>query len=93
MDNTLIKEKNYDEIARRVIQGLGGKANIKNVDNCITRLRIDLEDVNLIDRKILESSGCSGIFLPAPKHIHIVYGPLVEFVRNSVDDELEKIHA
>ncbi|MDZ5000813.1 PTS trehalose transporter subunit IIC, partial [Clostridium perfringens] len=90
-DNTLIKEKRYDEIAKIVIQGLGGKSNIKNVDNCITRLRIDLGDVKEVDRKILESSGCTGIFFPAAKHIHIVYGPLVEFVRNAVDEELENM--
>jgi PTS system maltose and glucose-specific IIC component len=88
LDNTLIKEKRYGEIAQIVIQALGGKANIKNVDNCITRLRIDLVDVKLVDHKLLETSGCTGIFLPAPKHIHIVYGPLVEFVRNEIDEQL-----
>lgn len=90
VENTLIKEKRYDEIAKLVVKGLGGRSNIKNVDNCITRLRIDLGDVKEVDKKILEESGCTGIFFPAPKHIHIVYGPLVEFVRNAVDEELEK---
>lgn len=90
-DNTLIKEKKYDEIAKIVIQALGGKSNIKNVDNCITRLRIDLGEVNIVDHKLLETSGCTGIFIPAAKHIHIVYGPLVEFVRNAVDEQLENM--
>ncbi len=91
LDNSLIREKKYDEIAKIVVQALGGKPNIKNVDNCITRLRIDLEDVKLVDRKLLETSGCTGIFFPASKHIHIVYGPLVEFVRNEVDEELQRL--
>ena len=81
----------YDEIDKIVIKALGGKSNIKNVDNCITRLRIDLGEVNIVDQKLLETSGCTGIFLPASKHIHIVYGPLVEFVRNAVDDELSNM--
>ena len=89
-DNTLIKEKKYDQIAEIVIEALGGKSNIKNVDNCITRLRIDLENVKKVDRNKLKESGCSGVFFPAPQHIHIVFGPLVEFVRNAVDDRLEK---
>lgn len=91
LDNSLIREKKYDEIAKIVVQALGGKPNIKNVDNCITRLRIDLEDVKLVDRKLLETSGCTGVFFPASKHIHIVYGPLVEFVRNEVDEELQRL--
>jgi len=90
LDNKLIKEKKYDEIAKIVVKALGGKENIKNVDNCITRLRIDLGDIKEIDKNLLQTSGCTGIFFPAAKHIHIVYGPLVEFVRNSVDEELEK---
>ena len=90
LDNKLIKEKKYDEIAKIVVEALGGKQNIKNVDNCITRLRIDLGDIKIIDKTLLQTSGCTGIFFPADKHIHIVYGPLVEFVRNAVDEELEK---
>jgi maltose/glucose PTS system EIICB component len=90
LDNKLIKEKKYDEIAEIVVKALGGKENIKNIDNCITRLRIDLGDIKTIDKTLLQTSGCTGIFFPADKHIHIVYGPLVEFVRNAVDEELEK---
>ena len=89
-DNRLIREKRYPEIAVLVVNGLGGKENILNVENCITRLRIDLVDQKKVDKEILESSGCSGIFFPAAKHIHIVYGPMVEFVKNAVDEELKK---
>lgn len=86
----MIKEKIYGEIADIVIEGFGGKDNIVNVDNCITRLRIDLKDTKLVDQKISEKSGYSGLFFPMPKHIHIVHGPLVEFVRNAVDERLRK---
>lgn len=88
LDNTLIREKQFDRIAEIVIEALGGRENIKNVDNCITRLRIDVGDIKKIDKQKLNESGCSGIFFPAPQHIHIVFGPLVEFVRNAVDDRL-----
>lgn len=90
LDSTLLKEKRYDEIAKIVVNALGGKQNIASVENCITRLRIDVNDVSMIDKKLLEQSGCTGFFFPAAKHIHIVYGPQVEFVRNAVDEELGK---
>lgn len=90
LDNVLIRERRYDEIAVIVVKALGGKENILSIENCITRLRIDLGDIKLVDRKLLETSGCAGIFFPAPKHIHIVYGPLVEFVKNAVDEEVKK---
>ena len=88
LDNTLIREKRYDEIAVLVVEGLGGRANIKTVENCITRLRVDLVDAKLVDQDLLKQSGSSGIFFPSQKHIHVVFGPLVEFVRNAVDKEL-----
>ena len=87
-DNVLIREKRYDEIAKIVVEALGGPSNIGTVDNCITRLRIDIQDNKKIDKDLLKKSGCAGIFFPTTKHIHIVSGPLVEFVRNAVDDEL-----
>lgn len=88
LDNTLIKEKRYDEIAGIVVEALGGKGNIESVENCITRLRIDLKEVNVVDKDLLQTSGCTGFFFPTAKHIHIVYGPLVEFVRNAVDEKI-----
>ncbi len=89
-DNVLIREKRYDEIAKLVIEGLGGKENIFLVDNCITRLRVDFKDKTKIDNNLLKQSGCSGVFFPTNTHIHIVYGPLVEFVRNAVDEKLKQ---
>lgn len=86
--NTLIKEGKYDEAAALVIEGLGGRENIKHVENCITRLRIDYSDRTKIDGEILKKSGSSGVFFPSKGHIHIVFGPKVEFVRNSVDELL-----
>ncbi len=87
--NTLIKEKRYDEIATIVIEAIGGRANILSVENCVTRLRIDLKDMHIVDKERLKQSGTSGIFFPAKNHIHIVFGPNVEFVKNAVDKELK----
>lgn len=86
--NTLIREKRWPEIARKVVDGLGGAGNIEKVENCISRLRVDLKDSKLVDKEMLRESGCSGIYFPSESHIHVVFGPQVEFVRNAVDDVL-----
>ena len=85
----LLKEKNWPAIAEIVIDGLGGKENILNVENCISRLRVDLSDPKKVDQVKLKDSGCAGIFFPSEKHIHVVFGPHVEFVRHAVDDKLK----
>lgn len=86
--NTLLQEKKYDEVAEIVIEALGGKGNIVSVENCVTRLRIDLKDMHIVDKDRLKDSGTSGIFFPSKNHIHIVFGPNVEFVKNAVDKQL-----
>ncbi|MGV3084909.1 glucose PTS transporter subunit EIIB [Enterococcus dispar] len=73
-----------------VIPALGGCGNIKNVDNCVSRLRIDLKDQSVVDVERLKDSGTSGVFFPQENHIHVVFGPYVEFVRNAVDDAMKK---
>ena len=34
--------------AYRIIEGLGGSANIKEANNCLTRLRVDIVDASLV---------------------------------------------
>ena len=87
-DSKLLVEKRYKEIAKIVVEALGGKENIVNVENCISRLRIDLKDKNIINKERLKESGTLGIFFPSKNQIHIVFGPHVEFVRNEVDELL-----
>lgn len=87
--NELVKEKKWPEIAQIVVEGLGGASNIIKVENCISRLRVDLKDPKLVDQVRIKDSGCAGIFFPSEKHIHVVFGPHVEFVKHAVDTELK----
>ncbi|MDP0506488.1 MAG: PTS transporter subunit EIIC [Fusobacterium sp. JB019] len=65
------------EIESEIIVGLGGKENIKNVDNCFTRLRVDLEDISKVDEILLKKTGAAGIF-KMENHVQVIYGPKVE---------------
>jgi len=89
-NSTLLQEKQYDKIADIVIQGLGGKENIANIDNCVSRLRIDLKDQSQVNVEAVKDSGSSRVFFPQDNHIHIVFGPYVEFIRNAIDEEMKK---
>ena len=80
----------YQALAKDILGHVGGKENIVNVENCISRLRVDLKDPKKVDQVKIKDSGCAGIFFPSEKHIHVVFGPHVEFVRHAVDDLLKK---
>lgn len=43
--------------AVKIIEGLGGFGNIGVVNNCLTRLRVDIKDMALVDEDILKKTG------------------------------------
>ena len=73
-----------DAKSLRIIEGLGGFDNILTVDNCISRLRVDLKDVSLLNEAILKSTGAMGIIKQSDTHVHVVYGPAIEAIAEGV---------
>ncbi len=85
-----LKEVDREQLAADIIEGLGGKDNIEYVNNCVTRLRVDIKNKTLVKKDILEKTGAAGVFFPTSKHIQVVYGPQVEFIKNAVDERMKK---
>ena len=71
-------------ITAMIIEGLGGFDNIIEVNNCLTRLRVDIKDMALVNETILKSTGAMGIAKPSDQHIQVIYGPKVEGIANKV---------
>lgn len=95
-ENNDNKEKSIDTTnpevmkAQIIIEGLGGKENIEEVDSCMTRLRVNVKDINKVDEKILNKTGCSGFVKPGGNEIQIIYGPAVMMIKKHVLKQLEK---
>ena len=70
--------------AYRIIEGLGGSANIKEANNCLTRLRVDIADASLVREDVLKKTGAMGFIRPSETHIQVVYGPKVEAIAANV---------
>lgn len=77
-----------NEKGRIIIEALGGKANIIQVDNCFSRLRVEVADPAAIDESTLKATGAVGV-VKKGSNIQVVYGTAVNQVRNLVDDALE----
>lgn len=86
-ERIILANDNYTEMAKIILDGLGGKSNLVSIDNCITRLRIEIVDYTKIDEKKIKSSGISGIIRPSKTNIQIIVGTKVQFVA----DELKKL--
>lgn len=72
----------YTAIAATILEGLGGKANITSVDNCITRLRLEVKDNTVVNEKKIKEAGVAGVIRPGKTSVQVVIGPKVQFVAN-----------
>ena len=88
-DETTVKLANndYTEVARIVLEGLGGKDNVTSLDNCITRLRMEIKDHTKVDEKKIKSAGVSGVIRPSKTAVQVIVGTKVQFVA----DEMKKM--
>lgn len=79
---------NKSELAAKIVEGLGGKDNIHDVDCCATRLRVSLKDGTKVNENILKQTGSKGLVLKGTG-AQVIYGPHVNNIKLEVDDYLE----
>ena len=86
IDETKIELANNDftAMAAIILEGLGGKENVTSVDNCITRLRLEIKDYTAVDEKKIKSAGISGVIRPSKTSIQVIIGPKVQFVADAM---------
>lgn len=70
-----------------IIQGLGGKENIVDVQNCYTRLRVEIRHPERVDESIIQEANPMGIVRNG-QNIQIIFGSHVALVRQEVNDAL-----
>ncbi|MDO5027209.1 MAG: N-acetylglucosamine-specific PTS transporter subunit IIBC [Tissierellia bacterium] len=80
-------DTNFTEMARQILEGLGGKDNIASTDYCITRLRLEVNDETLVDEAKIKRAQIAGIIRPSQKAVQVIIGPQVQ----AVHDEFTKL--
>ncbi len=73
-----------------ILEGLGGKDNIVNVDCCATRLRVTVKDSSKVKDAALKQSGASGI-IKSGSGVQVIYGPRVTVIKSNFEDYLESL--
>ena len=76
----------HSQTAAKLLEALGGKENLVSVDNCATRLRLEVKDSDKINTALVKKYS-SGVLMPSKTTAQIVIGPQVQFVA----DELKKL--
>jgi PTS system glucose-specific IIC component len=74
--------------SKRVVWALGGRANITNLDNCVTRLRVQVADPAKVDAQKLKTLGAAGV-VKRGMSIQAIFGTTVNAIKSGIDDYLK----
>ena len=77
-----------DSLSAEITRGLGGSANIEDVDCCATRLRCTVSNPDLVNDGILKATGASGV-VHRGQGVQVIYGPSVTVIKADLEDYLE----
>lgn len=76
------------ELAKGLVVAFGGSANIKNLDACITRLRVSVNDVNAVDQEKIKALGAAGV-LVIGQNIQAIFGTQSDNLRTEMQDVMK----
>ncbi|EOT1172078.1 PTS transporter subunit EIIC [Cronobacter dublinensis] len=75
------------ERAQAIVDGLGGRDNLQDVDCCATRLRVTVNDGRKVNEAALTATGARGVILRG-NGVQVIYGPHVTIIKNEVEELL-----
>ena len=83
----VLANNDFTAVAKIILEGVGGPQNVSTIDNCITRLRLEIKDYTQVDEKKIKSAGVAGVIRPSKTNVQVIVGTQVQFVA----DEFKKL--
>ena len=80
---------NNEEMSSALVAAFGGKANIDNLDACITRLRISVNDIVLVDQAGLKKLGAAGVVVSG-NGVQAIFGTKSDNLKTDMEAFLAK---
>ncbi|WP_392552484.1 maltose/glucose-specific PTS transporter subunit IIBC [Orbus wheelerorum] len=85
-NNIALGKSGYNVVA--ILKALGGADNIVSLDNCITRLRLSVEDISIVDDSLLKANKAIGVVRLNEHNLQVVIGPQVQLVKDELQQYL-----
>ncbi|WHY92961.1 N-acetylglucosamine-specific PTS transporter subunit IIBC [Neobacillus cucumis] len=79
-----VEGNKYETMAYHFIKDIGGRENITSIDNCTTRLRLNIKDMDKVKDSSLKAHGAKGIMKLNKNNLQVVVGTEVEFVADAM---------
>ncbi|MGO2082173.1 glucose PTS transporter subunit IIA [Vagococcus sp.] len=86
---TGVKLTKDEELSYDIVLGLGGTENLVEIDNCATRLRVNVKEGSKVEKGLLKATGAAGVVVNG-NGVQVVYGPKVANIKTNIDEFLAK---
>lgn len=73
------------ELPSAILAALGGRENITNLDACITRLRVSVNDVKNVDKAELKRLGAAGV-MEVGNNVQAIFGGRSDQLKTQIQD-------
>ncbi|MDJ1154823.1 glucose-specific PTS transporter subunit IIBC [Macrococcus caseolyticus] len=83
VEETVNKASDTSELPFHVLDAMGGKENIKHLDACITRLRVEVNDKSKVDVGELKALGAAGV-LEVGNNMQAIFGPKSDQIKHDM---------
>lgn len=83
----VVTKDNMNESAEEIIEALGGKENLDDVDACITRLRVSVKDVSKVDKEKIKALGATAV-LEVKGGIQAIFGAKADPLKQKINEIL-----
>ena len=71
--------------AESILAALGGDENIVDLEACITRIRVEVEDSSKVDEGALRAAGAFGV-VQQGNAVQVVVGPEADNIVEDIED-------
>ena len=78
----------YDDLAICFVEALGGRSNCISADACITRLRVEINDIHSIHKDEISQLGYEHVTIAGNHNVQILVGTNAQFIADAMNDIL-----
>lgn len=79
------EELSIPDLAAEVLEALGGLHNLTSIDSCITRLRLEAKNRDIINDAKLKALGARGVLKPGQTSVQVIFGAKAELIAQEIN--------
>ncbi|OAB29958.1 PTS glucose transporter subunit IICBA [Paenibacillus macquariensis subsp. defensor] len=84
-EEAVVSKGTTEELPHNILEAFGGSSNIKHLDACITRLRIEVNDKASVNKNLLKQLGAAGV-LEVGNNVQAIFGTRSDTIKSQMQD-------